>query len=429
MTFQTKSITLVGAHGGYAGHNVPLGGSATIFECLLEEWKSRPDLSLKILSPGPGYQTWHQSLRDRNIASPQDYTRVHPSSLGYNDYARFSRFFERTATEYLCARPAPAGAWVIANDICEGPDITRLRAHGYKVMTLIHVDVVDYMTGMYLKKALSPEFLCRFWNLLRAVGINRILPDILRLIFDKQRVVMTESDAVVVPSPHMREIILRCYPDADLTRIHSIPWGNPHAGAWQSPSDDSLAAWKQKHGIRPDRFVILTLSRISPEKGLDRLLNALLLLEQNAPEAAGRCLVVIAGTAAYMEGPRTLALLKKTVSRLRLVQVIFPGHLTGTDKSCAFAAAHLYAFLSRHESYGLTLSEARAAGLPCLVSREVEALHPPEPGVTGINADQPDILSESLHLLIQNHGSSAPRIPSQTKSFSESAREILELMN
>jgi glycosyltransferase involved in cell wall biosynthesis len=53
-------------------------------------------------------------------------------------------------------------------------------------------------------------------------------------------------------------------------------------------------------------------------------------------------------------------------SRLRQIHVIFPGHVTGARKRAFFDLADLYVFPSKHESYGLTLLEALAAGLPAV---------------------------------------------------------------
>jgi glycosyltransferase involved in cell wall biosynthesis len=53
-------------------------------------------------------------------------------------------------------------------------------------------------------------------------------------------------------------------------------------------------------------------------------------------------------------------------SRLRRTRVVFPGYVGGERKAGFFALADLYVFPSRHESYGLTLLEALAAGLPAV---------------------------------------------------------------
>ena len=53
-------------------------------------------------------------------------------------------------------------------------------------------------------------------------------------------------------------------------------------------------------------------------------------------------------------------------ARLKRTRVVFPGYVTGERKRAFFALADLYVFPSRHESYGLTLLEALAAGLPAV---------------------------------------------------------------
>jgi glycosyltransferase involved in cell wall biosynthesis len=67
-----------------------------------------------------------------------------------------------------------------------------------------------------------------------------------------------------------------------------------------------------------------------------------------------------------MQGVRYLEKLKRLAARLRRTRVIFPGYVTGDRKRAFFALADLYIFPSRHESYGLTLLEALAAGLPAV---------------------------------------------------------------
>jgi glycosyltransferase involved in cell wall biosynthesis len=46
--------------------------------------------------------------------------------------------------------------------------------------------------------------------------------------------------------------------------------------------------------------------------------------------------------------------------------VVFPGYVTGERKRAFFAMADLFVFPSRYESYGLTLLEALASGLPAV---------------------------------------------------------------
>jgi len=63
--------------------------------------------------------------------------------------------------------------------------------------------------------------------------------------------------------------------------------------------------------------------------------------------------------------------------------VHFPGHVSGARKHAFFRLADLYVFPSRHESYGLTMMEAMAAGLPVLTTnhRSAQDLVRPEFGL------------------------------------------------
>lgn len=419
-------LSLVGAHGGYASKKIPLGGGATVFECLVEAWAHHPDLHLEILAPGPAYPLLDPIFARHNSPYPLHLTSTHPASLSYFDYARFSRRFERATTDFLISRRTPPNAWILANDICEGPDLLRLKAHGYRIITLVHVDVVDFVSRLYLRGRIAPEALTRLWRNMRSFGLTFLAPDILKLIFDKQESAYTGSDLIVVPSQNMKEIVMECYPTVKPSNIEVVHWGYPSLHPPQPPSPQDLSNWKQKWEIMENAFVVLTLSRISPEKGIDRLLSAALLLEKRSPDLSARLHLIIAGGAAYMDGPRYLRKLKQLVSRLRTIRVTFPGHLTGTDKACAFEASDLYAFLSKHESYGLTLSEALATGLPAIVSPEVASKHPPSPHFKTVETS-PEALVAELEVCM-NLSREKKKFPKKTELFSSASETLLDLI-
>ena len=110
----------------------------------------------------------------------------------------------------------------------------------------------------------------------------------------------------------------------------------------------------------------MTLSRISPEKGQDLLLDALFEWEQRKDFPQHPLWLFLCGDAAFMQGRRFLDRLKSSAARLRKTRVVFPGYVTGDRKAAFFALADLFIFPSRFESYGLTLLEALAAGLPAV---------------------------------------------------------------
>src|SRR5471030_538622 len=107
----------------------------------------------------------------------------------------------------------PSDTAIVVNDISEGPTLGALARAGYRVLSIWHVDVVDYFNKLYLRRFLAPEQLTRVHEKLRAAGADWILPDVLNLVFDKQRETVVHSTRIIVPSQAMTDTIRRCYGD------------------------------------------------------------------------------------------------------------------------------------------------------------------------------------------------------------------------
>lgn len=334
---------MTAAHAGYDSERVPLGGGAAICERLCRSWAGRPFTLLgsgPVGPPGTDYRSF-DLLGGR-----------HPATLNEWDYARFCRRFERACTEAILEVASREPVVALSHDVSEGPDQVRLAASGVPSVTILHVDVVEFFCRMYLRNQIRPEW---------ATALHRrtrrwpIWPDVLRLVLDKQLAAAESCQALVVPSPGMRTVLERCYP---APRVAVIPWGaQPVPGGWENERDRLRREWA------PEGPLLVTLSRISPEKGQDRLLAALLRAERQGA-LRGPLTLAIIGSAAYMGGPAYLRRLQRMAARLRGVKVIFPGHLGGPTKHGALALADLMVVGSRHESYGLTTMEAMAMGLP-----------------------------------------------------------------
>ena len=75
--------------------------------------------------------------------------------------------------------------------------------------------------------------------------------------------------------------MLRCYPGC--APIHVLPWG-----IWDPGLPGDAEPLRREFNVPADARVLLTLSRISPEKGQDLLLDALLEWERSSdfPRAA-----------------------------------------------------------------------------------------------------------------------------------------------
>jgi glycosyltransferase involved in cell wall biosynthesis len=334
-------ILYTAAHGGFRRELVPLGGGAAVCEHLIEEWERTRPFPFRLITP---------AILARDAPSGRDL--VH---FGERAYANFSRVFERAATEEIL-RHDPKTTVILSNDISEGPDFEALAARGFRIFTIYHVDVVAYVADIYGRGMIRPETMVRWARRLRFV-----LHGMAKLVWQKQEASVRCSRGLIMPSEGMRDVVLRCYPDCPPEKIHVLPWGSWDDGATGDPEPI-----RKEFGVPPDAKVLLTLSRISPEKGQDVLLEALIDWERRDDFPAHPLWLFICGDAAFMQGEKFFARLKSLAARLRKVRVVFPGYVTGERKRGFFALADLYVFPSRHESYGLTLLEALRTGLPAV---------------------------------------------------------------
>jgi glycosyltransferase involved in cell wall biosynthesis len=335
-------VLYTAAHGGFVNQAVPLGGGAAICDHLAAEWGRTHPFDLQLITP---------SILGSAAPSGRDLVR-----FAEQDYARFCRAFERAATEEIL-RHDPSEAVIVANDISEGPDFERLANRGFRIFTIYHVDVVAYVASIYLRGWIRPETTVRLYR-----GLGWLLPDIAKLVWQKQEASVRFSRGLVMPSEGMRQVMLRCYPYCQDTKIHVLPWGQ-----WGAPNaSPDVASLRREFGVSADALVLITLSRISPEKGQDLLLDALFQWERRDDFPTRPLWLFICGEAAFMQGLRYLDKLRGQAAKLKRTRVVFPGYVTGERKCSFFALADLFVFPSRHESYGLTLLEALAAGLPAV---------------------------------------------------------------
>ena len=388
-------VLYTAAHGGFAGEHAPLGGGAAVCDMLAAEWaRTRPfELSL---------------------FTPRDVTGHDIIGFDTGSYARFSRQFEAASTRAIRACD-PASTVVLVNDIAEGPSFRALRAEGYRMATVWHVDVVAYIASIYCRELVRPETLVRIHR-----SIGGLYPDVLRLIFEKQKDCVEACAAHFVPSPAMKEIILRCYPGTTPEKVRVLPWGAPPvAGAIDR------AEARRALDVEDDALVLLTLSRLSPEKNQQLLLDALAEWERRPDFPLRPVRVFVCGGAAYMHGRKHEEMLRAKAARLRRTRVSFPGHVHGEAKQRYFSAADLYVFPSRHESYGLTLMEAFQYGLPALTLDHAgaRAVMRPEFGAV---ARAETFLEELARLAAGDLASmgSAAREFARARPFADTAREL-----
>ncbi len=411
------------AHGGFAGEPVPLGGGAAISNLLLDEWARTRPFDVRLIGP---------SILGANAPSARQLV-----ASGELAYARFCRAFSRAATEEVRRHDAARTA-VLVNDVSEGPDFRRLAIAGFRIVTLYHVDVVAYVAAIYGRALVAPETLVRWHGALRRSIVGRWIPRMADLVFAQQENSLRCSQAAVVPSQGMRDVMLRCYPDLPSDRIHVIGWGAADETIVDAALGEETDRLRAGFGVPEDAHVLVTLSRISPEKGQDLLIEALLEWERRGDFPHRPVWLFVCGEAAYMQGIRFERRLRSLAARLRRVRVVFPGYVTGVRKRGFFALASLYVFPSRHESYGLTLLEALRAGVPsvCLDHHGARAVMRPEFGEL-VPAGSRSATIEGLRRAIARLLGDAPararmgeaaRDWAETQRFADSAARVARLL-
>lgn len=397
------------AHGGFAGQPVPLGGGAAIANQLVAEWGRTRPFDLELIEP---------SILGEAAPSGEQLVQ-----FSERDYADFCHRFDAAATERIL-RHNPATTRVLVNDISEAPVFSRLAERGFAIDTIYHVDVVAYVAQIYGKGYVSPENLVKLYD-----RFGSFYPSIAKLVFEKQRQSLNYSRNVIVPSASMKQLLLDCYPETPASRIRVLPWGHSHETFEEEDLSREIQKLRDQYQLHPAVFTLLCLSRISPEKGQDLLLEAIAEWESQPDFPLDGLNVVICGEAAYMMGQRYLAKLKTLASALKKTRVTFPGFVMGIRKAAFFGLANLYVFPSRHESYGLTLVEALAAGLPAVTLDHdgARAVMKPEFGIVSMYRDLiPSIVSLLKDPARRRQMGEAARTWAASHRFSDTARTLAE---
>ena len=147
------------------------------------------------------------------------------------------------------------------------------------------------------------------------------------------------------------------------------------------------------HSRYPWTFILLTVSRLAPEKNLELALQTLVLVREKFPDTG----LVIVGS-----GPEE-SKLKLLVSQLKLDEVV---EFVGWQDNLAsyYKTANAFLQTSSFEGYGLSLVEAGLSGLPILttpvgIALELEA---------GRDAyiyphDHPELFAQGIGDLIENN--------------------------
>jgi glycosyltransferase involved in cell wall biosynthesis len=139
------------------------------------------------------------------------------------------------------------------------------------------------------------------------------------------------------------------------------------------PDRPGREAIRRSLGFRTDDVVIAYVGRVAVEKNVDYLAEALCEVARRFPGA--RPLIV-------GDGPARPALEERLGGRATLV-----GFQSGKDLADHYAAADVFAFASRTETFGNVVLEAMASGLPAVVLGEGGPAEIVRNGETGLVID------------------------------------------
>src|SRR5690606_35900706 len=167
-----------------------------------------------------------------------------------------------------------------------------------------------------------------------------------------ERTALRHADAVIAVSHAMREDVLRVHPGIDPDRVHVV-----HNGidtAVHRPDHDTAAL--RRHGIDPDRPLVLFVGRVTRQKGLPQLLRAAFEMD---PEAQ---LVLCCGQPDTPGIAAETAALVDALGRSRGGVIRIDGMLDQVSLRQLLTHADVFVCPSLYEPMGIVNLEAMACG-------------------------------------------------------------------
>lgn len=251
-----------------------------------------------------------------------------------------------------------------------------LQRRGYAAALVSHVLPVG--TAAWLARWMGGP---RYHVLLHGLDI-RVLQSSGRKRWLARRI-LRRADSVIVNSQFVAGEIRSFDPALHPTVL------TPGVEAMVFPARDEA---RNRCDVRLNHFVILSVARLVPRKGIDRLIQAMALLP---PETR---LVVIGDG----DDQGRLEILAQPFSD----RVRFISHATDEERNAWYAAADVFALPVREEGadvegFGIVYLEAALAGLPTIAGHSGGATEAVVHGETGmvVMADDPRILAEAIRTL------------------------------
>jgi glycosyltransferase involved in cell wall biosynthesis len=207
--------------------------------------------------------------------------------------------------------------------------------------------------------------------------------------------------SVLKTCPVKEDIISILYPGLNLRKYN--------------PADFNKKEIRKEFNIDPKAIVIGMSGRFSPGKGQEEFLNTVKILRQ---EVKDNIYFIIAGGASFGEDDYENKIQKLSKELGINDYVLFTGYRK--DMARVLSAMDIFVFPSYEESFGITLTEAMALGLPAVASKKAGVLDIVTDGENGLLVEPRDsaALAGAVKKLIEN--------PEMRKQFGKSGRKRAE---
>jgi glycosyltransferase involved in cell wall biosynthesis len=168
-----------------------------------------------------------------------------------------------------------------------------------------------------------------------------------------------------------------------------------------------------EHAVIEGRKVILFLANLDPRKNLEAVIDAV----AQSPTLRSSCALVVAG----IGEPRYVACLRARAAAAGLSErIVWLGHVDGSRKKEAFAAADVFVLPSFMENFGIAVVEALLAGVPCVlgegvaIAREVERA-----GAGVVVSPEPAPVMHALESILRTGACEKREMALRAKRFAE----------
>ena len=238
-----------------------------------------------------------------------------------------------------------------------------------------------------------------------------------------ERTAILDADAVIAVSQGTKADILRAYPEVDPARVHVIYNGIDLDEYQQTSDTDALV----KYGVNPEQPYVLFVGRITRQKGVTHLVEAI----QYLPP--GTQVVLCAGAP---DTPEIAAEMREKVEAARQLNpnvVWIEKMVTKPEAIQLYSNASVFCCPSVYEPFGIINLEAMACRAPVVASATGGILEVVVEGETGylVPFEQDPVTSFPLHpeTFARNLAEKIAALladPAKAKQFGEAGRKRVE---